>query len=115
MSCSSGALDFHSLFALAAVWDVWRDPEGERRHSFAVVTTTPNDLVATSHNRMPVILPEEDWSAWLDPQTTSDAAYSLLRPYSASEMVSFRVSTQVNSVRNDGKELVEPFVEQLPG
>jgi putative SOS response-associated peptidase YedK len=56
--------------------------------------------MAPIHDRMPVILPPEDWDAWLDPATPAAALASLLRPY-AGPMVAHRVSTLVNNPRHD--------------
>ena len=46
-----------ATFALAGIFDIWRDPaSGELTRSFCVVTCAPNELMATIHDRMPVIL-----------------------------------------------------------
>jgi putative SOS response-associated peptidase YedK len=50
------ALANRQLMALAGLWETWRSPAGERLRSFAIITTTPNELCAELHNRMPVIL-----------------------------------------------------------
>jgi putative SOS response-associated peptidase YedK len=52
------------LMALAGLWETWRSPAGERVRSFAIITTTPNELCAELHNRMPVLSPET-WPRWL--------------------------------------------------
>jgi putative SOS response-associated peptidase YedK len=56
---------------------------------------------------MPVILPEEAWSEWLDP-TNEDlpALQSLLKPFPAELMQAYPVSRLVNDVRHDGPELM---------
>jgi putative SOS response-associated peptidase YedK len=51
--------------ALAGLWENWRSPAGEWVRSFAIVTTTPNELCAELHTRMPVVLGPETWPAWL--------------------------------------------------
>ena len=53
----------------------WRSPAGERVRSFAIITTTPNELCAELHNRMPVVLKPETWPEWLgeEPAPTSQA------------------------------------------
>ena len=53
------------LMALAGLWETWRSPAGERVRSFAIITTTPNELCAELHNRMPVLLGREVWPEWL--------------------------------------------------
>jgi putative SOS response-associated peptidase YedK len=50
------ALADQRLMALAGLWESWRSPAGERVRSFTIVTTTPNELCAELHNRMPVVL-----------------------------------------------------------
>jgi putative SOS response-associated peptidase YedK len=50
---------------LAGLWEAWRSPTGERVHSFAIITTTPNELCAQLHDRMPVVLKPEVWPEWL--------------------------------------------------
>jgi putative SOS response-associated peptidase YedK len=52
------------LMALAGLWENWRSPAGEWVRSFAIITTTPNELCAERHNRMPVILKPEAWPVW---------------------------------------------------
>ena len=43
-------------FALAGLWEVWSDEDGNRIRSCTVVTTSPNSMVAELHDRMPVML-----------------------------------------------------------
>lgn len=50
---------------MAGLWERWRSPAGETMLSAAIITCAPNALLARLHNRMPVILPEANWSAWL--------------------------------------------------
>jgi putative SOS response-associated peptidase YedK len=73
------------LFCFAGLYDSWhdpRDPEGRELRSCTIITTTPNDLVAQYHNRMPVILEPKDEDMWLDPELRDVAAItSLLRPF----------------------------------
>ena len=53
-------------FAFAGLWDSWRDPAGDIVRSCTIITTEPNELLLPIHNRMPVILPRELESFWLD-------------------------------------------------
>jgi putative SOS response-associated peptidase YedK len=59
------ALADRGLMELAGVWENWQSPAGKWMRSFAIITTTPNELCAEIHNRMPVILKPEAWPAWL--------------------------------------------------
>jgi putative SOS response-associated peptidase YedK len=97
-------------FGLAGVWERWRpDEETEPVDTCAVVTTTPNALMAPVHDRMPVILRPADYAAWLDPATDPHAAAALLRPYPDGEVEAVPVGRLVNSPTNDVPECVLPL------
>jgi hypothetical protein len=53
---------------LGRPWENWRSPAGEWVRSFAIITTTPNELCAELHNRMPAVLAPQVWSEWLGEQ-----------------------------------------------
>ena len=92
-------------FGFAGVWDVWGEGP-EKIVTCAVITTEANELVRPVHDRMPVIVPPERYAEWLDPGTPVDRLTALLRPYPAAEMAVADASPAVNSVRNDGPELL---------
>ena len=96
-------------FGLAGLWERWTDPDsGEILTTCTVVTTTPNDLMATIHTRMPVILPREDYSTWLSREMEdTDELRHLLIPFTAENMIAYPVSTLVNKATNDSPELIE--------
>jgi putative SOS response-associated peptidase YedK len=97
------------LFAFAGLWTSRTDEEtGEILESCTIITTTPNELVAPAHDRMPVILPSDAEAAWLDPGVGKEHALSLLKPHPAGLMVALPASTRVNSVRNDDSGLLLP-------
>jgi len=91
-----------SVFALAGIWDRWKNPQGRWVESCSILTTTPNELVRDLHDRMPVILARDAYELWLDPgfQKVADLQ-PLLLPYSAEAMRRYRVSQRVNQVNND--------------
>jgi putative SOS response-associated peptidase YedK len=102
------------LFAFAGLWDRWRHPSGQWVKSCSILTTTPNAVTASVHDRMPVILDPGGYDLWLDPGMTNAAAASaLLRPYDARLMRCYPVSTRVNHVDNDDEECSRP-VELSP-
>jgi len=102
------ALAGRSLMALAGLWETWRSPAKETIRSFTIITTTPNELCADLHNRMPVILPPDTWSTWLGEEPAeADQLKSLLVPYT-DEMVAWPVSQRVGNVKNNDPSLVEP-------
>ncbi|MFN8187457.1 MAG: SOS response-associated peptidase [Gaiellales bacterium] len=95
------------LFAFAGLWAAWHDPElDELVESCTIVTTRANDLVAAVHDRMPVILPREVEADWLDPDISVEHAVSLLEPFPAGLMRARPASPLVNSVKNEGPELL---------
>jgi putative SOS response-associated peptidase YedK len=55
------------LFAFAGLWDRWKDPSGNRMKTSSILTTTPNAVTATIHDRMPVIIDPDGYGLWLDP------------------------------------------------
>ncbi len=96
-------------FAFAGLWDRWKDPAGGALESFTIITTTPNELTAEVHNRMPVILRPPDYGLWLrhhpaekqarpDPQLE---LLALLRPYPAERMAAREAHHDVGNVRNN--------------
>jgi putative SOS response-associated peptidase YedK len=104
------ALADRSLMALAGLWETWRSPAKETIRSFTIVTTTPNELCADLHNRMPVILPPDRWSTWLGEEAAEpDPLKSLLVPY-AGPMVAWPVSQRVGNVKNNDATLSKPIM-----
>ena len=94
--------------ALAGLWASWRDETGERITSCAVITTRPNQLVERLHDRMPVVLGDERWNAWLDPHFDDVAALrAMLEPLEGRLLSEHPVSTLVNSVKNNFPECIE--------
>jgi putative SOS response-associated peptidase YedK len=95
-------------FALAGLWEIWH-PGDESIVSCTIITTEPNELMATLHNRMPVILPQSAWNEWLDPaERQPHTLNELLTPYPADQMQAYAVSPMVNSPANDAPECLLP-------
>lgn len=105
-----------SPLALAGLWAARRDPEtGIPLRTFTIVTTGPNAFMERIHNRMPVVLPADDWATWLDPEPRHPGELrALLEPRDGLPLAAYEVSTLVNSVRNNGPELIEPTIEPEP-
>ncbi|MBN1148719.1 MAG: SOS response-associated peptidase [Anaerolineales bacterium] len=96
-------------FAMAGLWESWHAPDGSNILSCTILTTQPNDLVKEIHNRMPVILPLESYPLWLDPgEAAPGQLEGLLKPYPASQMTAFPVSTLVNDPANDLAACIAP-------
>ncbi len=96
-----------SPFAFAGLWETW-DGHGEEIRSCSIITTDANDLMDEIHHRMPVILPPDNYGAWLDPGfDEKEALVDLLRPYPSEEMEAYPVSRRVNKPSNNEPSVVE--------
>lgn len=99
-------VDQSSPFAFAGLWDAWHDKQTEQwLQSFTIITTTPNELTAAVHTRMPVILHERDYDEWLLRDDAPPPAH-LLQPFPADQMQARPVSRDVGNVRNNHPELL---------
>ena len=105
----SGVSKSRAPFAMAGLFETWKSPEDELVRSCTIITTSPNSLMEQIHNRMPVILPRDAETTWLDQQVEDqEALTSLLVPYPAEQMEAYVVSTLVNSAKNDFPECLMP-------
>jgi len=101
-----------SPFAFAGLWEVWNSPDGSQILSTTIITTRPNRLIEKIHNRMPVILPREAYSLWLQPgEVDPEQMLGLLDSYPAEEMMAYPVSTLVNDPRNEVPDCVLPLAD----
>jgi len=95
-------------FMFAGLFSVWKNDKGEEFPSFTIITTTPNELMAEIHNRMPVILKEKHFDEWLNRENkNTDDLKKLLVAYPASQMEAFPVSKYVSNSRNEGQECMK--------
>jgi len=99
-------LKSREVMTLGGLWETWKDAEGKEMRTFTIITTTPNEMMEDLHDRMPVIIPPEDRQQWLEGSV--EEALALVKPYPSAPMEAVRVSTRVNSPRNEGPELLEP-------
>jgi putative SOS response-associated peptidase YedK len=102
--------------AFAGLYELWRDRGVARDDPDAslwtatVITTSAPDELGMIHDRMPMIIDPVSWSDWLDPANGDVADLrSLLAPAAVSGLRTYPVSTAVNSVRNNGPQLIEPI------
>jgi putative SOS response-associated peptidase YedK len=91
---------------MAAIWQDWTSPEGERVRSCALVTTPANDKMSEVHHRMPVVLDQQDWGLWLGEEGAGAARLMRAAPNDALSL--HRVARAVNSNRAAGPDLIEP-------
>lgn len=94
------------LIAFAGLWSDWLGADGSEFDSAAILTCEANETLAPIHNRMPVVISPENFSAWLDVDGVSvQEARGLLKPAQPDFFEAVPVSSRVNKVANDDEEL----------
>jgi putative SOS response-associated peptidase YedK len=96
-------------FGMAGLWEKWSPAEGDPIYTFTILTTEANDDLRPIHQRMPVILPPDEYGDWLSLDTSPSHLQEMMAPYSVGVLDVRQVSTMVNSPRNDAPECVEPI------
>ncbi|NEP13044.1 MAG: SOS response-associated peptidase [Symploca sp. SIO2C1] len=97
-----------NLFAFAGLWERWQDTTGETIESCTILTTKPNQLMRSIHNRMPVIVQPQDYNLWLDSQVQEmELLQSLLGSYPSEKMMAYPVSKLVNKASNNLAECMQ--------
>ena len=104
------------VLAMAGLYEIWRDPTRDEddpqafRWTCTVLTTEAEDSVGHIHDRMPLMVTADRWAQWLDPTVKGkDKLLSLLVPAAPGKLEAFPVSLEVNNVRNNGPQLLEPL------
>lgn len=95
------------LFAMAGVWDSWKSPEGKAIETCSIITTEANGIVGKIHDRMPAIIPRENYGRWLASSQNGHHFLEFLKPYSPFNMISYEVSGMVNNPKNKGPGCVK--------
>lgn len=99
----------HMMIAFAGLWARSSAADGSEQLSFAIVTGPPNELVKPIHDRMPIVLDESSYEAWLDPTVDAEHARKLLAVPSAEGWSGVPVSPHVNKATNDDSGCIEPL------
>ncbi|NLN94994.1 MAG: SOS response-associated peptidase [Bacteroidales bacterium] len=94
-------------FAMAGIWEAWKNPENSTIYSFSIITTAANELLQSIHERMPVILRQESEEIWLN-SNKQDELLALLKPYDPNQMYAYEISKLVNSPSNDNPAVLLP-------
>ena len=95
-------------FAFAGLWERWVASDGHPVESCTILTTEPNELVRSVHDRMPVILEPDGYDPWLAPDSKPEKdLVPLFRPCSAASMECYPVSPMVNRAEADTPECIE--------
>jgi len=95
---------------LAGLYETWSDPNGGEIDTACIVTTGANGATAFVHDRMPAIIEDASFDAWLDVEATpKPQALALLRPAAEDLLETIEIGTAVNRVVNDGPEVQKPL------
>jgi putative SOS response-associated peptidase YedK len=99
-----------ALLVIAGLWEGWRDPaSGEWIRTFTIVTTEPNEIAATVHNRMPAVLEPASYASWLGEEGAGTAeVLALLKPIASARLKLHPVDQRVGNPHNDCPTLIEP-------
>lgn len=97
------------LIAFAGLWARAKAADGGETLSFTIITGPPNELVKPIHDRMPVVLDERTYEAWLDPMMNAEGARALLEVPPVGDWRGVPVSPHVNKALNDDPECIEPI------
>jgi putative SOS response-associated peptidase YedK len=100
-------------FGFAGLWERWDRSGPETIESCTILTTRPNSVVEPLHDRMPVIIPPEDYGRWLDPMAADmDELRTMFEPFPAEELTAYPVSRRVNDPRNDDPSCIDPDADE---
>lgn len=98
-------LKTEEIFCMAGIWETWKNENNEMISSFCILTTTANALVRPIHERMPVILEQENEIKWLT-ENNPEMLLSMLKPLPVEAMQMYAISPLVNSPKNDTPEIL---------
>lgn len=101
-------LNQEAVFCMAGLWEEYQNELGEPVHTFSIITTEANSLVASISDRMPAILAPSMEKSWLDTHISGEELLDLLRPYPADNMGQYTVSPMINSTKTDKASMVQP-------
>ena len=95
------------LFAFAGLWEQWQH-ETKTLYSCTIITTAATELMKPIHDRMPVIIPVDQYHHWLDKTCDADQAFTLLNNQAYAEMTATPVSDWVNNPQHDDNRCIHP-------
>lgn len=93
------------LMAFAGIWEAWHEGQDDGITSAAIITTPANEAMTKLHDRMPLILEQDAWDAWL----LGDDPGELLQPAQDGILTWHLVDPAVGNIRNQGSQLIEPI------
>jgi putative SOS response-associated peptidase YedK len=97
------------LLLFAGLYEAWQKERDVWETTFTILTTAANAVLASYHDRMPVILADRDADDWMDPRAPATRALKRLLVSAPDDLlVATPVSPEVNNVDNDSPELLRP-------
>jgi len=97
------------IMSLAGLWETWKSPEGERLETCTILTTAANSLLKPLHDRMPVVLHNEEFNLWFNRDVDDiNLLAELFHSYPSDRLEEHIVSKKVNSPSNDSPECIVP-------
>lgn len=102
------------LLAVAGIYEIWKNPDKNNFeqdvYSFSIITTEAKLGLEVIHDRMPVLVPDKNWDAWLDSSLQNkDEIRSLIATPPDEYFNFFKISSDVNNARNNGINLIKPL------
>jgi len=96
--------------AFAGLWERWRGKDGTKLDSCTILTTTPNELLAGIHDRMPVVVPPDAYARWLDRDLQDvEELRPLLATPPAAGLAAYPVGLHVNDPKHDDPQCIAPL------
>lgn len=99
----------NAVVSFAGIWEEFEDDEENIVHTFRIITTPSNRLMASINDRMPAVLTRENEKAWLDIHTPEEKLIESLTTYPADKMGLYTVSPRISDLNNEGPSLVRPM------
>lgn len=99
--------------AVAGLWESWTSPDDDQLETFTLMMVDSNAFMAEFHDRMPVVLPKDQWPIWLDPSIQEpEAVQPLMVKSDADIWQRWPVTQKINGNKYDGPDSLVPI--QLP-
>jgi putative SOS response-associated peptidase YedK len=96
------------IFSFAGLWEEYDDHEGNRFHTFSLITLPAEHWMLDITERSPVVFSKMEEKLWLNNATTEDQLLALLKLFPVNQFEGYNVSPNINSIEKDGPGLIIP-------
>eukprot|EP01137_Pigoraptor_chileana_P021723 Opistho-2@85774 len=107
-----GESKFPPLLLMAGLYDIRHLDDGTEERTFTIITTEPNSEFRWLHDRMPVILTQDEADQWMDASRPFEDVVRLVRPAPPNRIEWYQVSQEVNKIGNDSPACTKPIPEK---